>query len=303
MDGSVSGGKVEKSAIAGHSLLQQVWRRFRRHKLALGGLVVVGLFVLMSVFAPMIAPYNPYRSFTRSDGSYASWERPSAKHWLGTDDVGRDVLSRLIFAGRVSMSVGLVAVLVATAIGVALGATAGFFGGLVDNVIMRLTDTVLCFPVLFLVLIVATMVGPSIYNIMIIIGCVYWTRVCRLVRAEFLRLREMEFTEASRALGASSNRIIWRHLIPNAISPIVVFGTLFIAEAILIEASLSFLGAGVQPPVASWGNMLHQASSFVVLSRRPWLWIPPGLAIMAVVLSVNFIGDGLREALDPHQQL
>ncbi len=285
------------------SLYSQAWMRFKRHRLAVAGLIVVGIMVLMAIFAPLIAPHDPHRSFSRDDGAYNTWARPSAMHPLGTDAVGRDVFSRLIFAGRVSMSVGLVAVLVATAIGVVLGSLAGFFGGWVDSVIMRFTDTVICFPVLFLVLIVATMVGPSIYNIMIVIGCVYWTRICRLVRAEFLRLREMEFTEASRALGSKSGRIIWRHLLPNAVSPIVVFATLFIAQAILTEASLSFLGAGVQPPAASWGNMLNEATGYVTLSQRPWMWIPPGVAIMMVVLSVNFVGDGLREALDPHQKL
>ncbi len=302
MDRAAKDAAQEKPAL-GDSMLRQVWRQFRRHKMALVGSCVLAVLVLIAIFAPYIAPHNPYHTFTREDGSYAAWERPSAKHPLGTDDVGRDVLSRLIHAGRVSLSVGLVAVLVAIAIGVVLGSTAGFFGGWVDNVIMRITDTIMCFPVLFLVLIVATMLGPSIYNVMIIIGCVYWTRAARLVRAEFLRLREMEFTEASRASGASSNRIIWLHLLPNAISPVVVFGTLFIGQAILIEASLSFLGAGVQPPAASWGNMLHAASGYRVLSQMPWLWLPPGFAIMITVLSVNFIGDGLREAIDPHQRI
>ncbi|MFO8060798.1 MAG: ABC transporter permease [Bacillota bacterium] len=282
--------------------LRPVWRRFRRHRLAFWGLVVVSFFCLMAVFASQVAPHDPYRTFVRSDGSYAVWDPPSSAHLLGTDNVGRDVLSRLIFAGRVSMSVGIIAVAVSTVIGVILGSAAGFFGGPVDSVIMRFTDTVICFPVLFLVLIVATMVGPSIYNIMLVIGLIYWTRTCRLVRAEFLRLREMEFTEASRALGAGSLRTIFRHLLPNAISPVTVSATLLIAQAILIEASLSFLGAGVQQPVASWGNMLNEATSYTVLATRPWLWVPPGLAIMLTVLAVNFIGDGLREALDPRQK-
>lgn len=282
--------------------LRPVWRRFAKHRLAFWGLVVVGLFCLVALFAPHIAPHDPHRTFVRSDSSYAVWEPPSPQHLLGTDSVGRDVLSRLIFAGRVSMSVGVVAVCVSTIIGVILGSTAGFFGGPVDSLIMRFTDTVICFPVLFLVLIVATMVGPSIYNIMLVIGLIYWTRTCRLVRAEFLRLREMEFAEAARALGAGSLRTIFRHLLPNALSPVIVSATLLIAQAILIEASLSFLGAGVQQPVASWGNMLNEATTYTVLAMRPWLWVPPGLAIMLTVLAVNFIGDGLREALDPRQK-
>lgn len=283
--------------------IRALCKRFRRHRLAAAGLAVLIAICLSALLASQLAPHDPYRSFRNPDGSYSVWARPSMDHPLGTDSVGRDVLSRLIYAGRVSMSVGVVAVAVSTVVGVTLGSIAGFFGGWVDSVIMRFADTVICFPVLFLVLIVATMVGPSIYNIMLVIGLVYWTRTARLVRAEFLRLREMEFAEASRALGAGSLRIIFRHLLPNAVSPVIVSATLLIAQAVLIEASLSFLGAGVQQPVASWGNMLHEATTYTVLATRPWLWIPPGVAIMLAVLAVNFVGDGLREALDPRQKL
>ncbi len=282
--------------------IRSLYGKFTRHRLAAAGGAVLIVICLSSLFAPQLAPHDPYRSFRNPDGSYAVWARPSLDHPLGTDSVGRDVLSRLIYAGRVSMSVGIVAVAVSTVVGVTMGCTAGFFGGWVDSAVMRFTDTVICFPVLFLVLIVATMVGPSIYNIMLVIGLVYWTRTARLVRAEFLRLREMEFAEASRALGATPLRIIFRHLLPNALSPVIVSATLLIAQAILIEASLSFLGAGVQQPVASWGNMLHEATTYTVLATRPWLWIPPGVAIMVAVLAVNFAGDGLREALDPRQK-
>ena len=223
-------------------------------------------------------------------------EGPSRSHLLGTDDVGRDILSRLIHAGRVSLGVGFSAMGLALLIGITLGSMAGFYGGWLDNLIMRLVDVILSIPIFFLLLILATF-GLTPYIIVIIIGCTSWMGVTRLVRASFLSLREKEFVEASRAIGASHFRIVVRQIIPNAMGPILVAGTLGVADAILVESALSFLGFGIQPPTPSWGNMLTNAQAF--LFDTPWIAFYPGLMIFVTVLSLNFIGDGLRDALEP----
>lgn len=281
------------------SLFAIVIQRFLRHRLAFVGMIILFFFIVLAVFAPLIAPHDPYRAFRRVEGGYAVWEQPSQTFPLGTDSVGRCVLSRLIFASRVSLVVGLGGVAIAVLVGTFLGSLAGFFGGWVDGVIMRFTDTVICFPVLFLAITISAMLRPNLFNVMIIVGVVYWTHPCRLVRAEMLRLREMEFAEASVASGANSWHIIIHHLLPNALSPVIVAATLLVARAILIEASLSFLGVGVQQPIASWGNMLEEATNISVLATMAWIWAPPGLTILFTTLSIHFIGDGLRDALDP----
>ncbi|HZG82254.1 MAG TPA: oligopeptide ABC transporter permease, partial [Brevibacillus sp.] len=224
---------------------------------------------------------------------------PSGEHWLGTDSLGRDIVSRLIYGGRISLSVALVAVAISTCIGVLLGLLAGYYGKWVDAIIMRITDIVICFPVLFLVISVSTMLTPSIYNVMIIIGLVSWTTMTRLVRGEVLRIREMEYVEAVRALGQNNLVIVFKHVLPNIMAPITVQATLQTAEAILTESALSFLGVGVQQPIPSWGNMLQDATSIMVLQFKPWIWAPPGIAILLTILSINLVGDGLRDALDP----
>lgn len=285
------------------TILGDVWRRFRRHRLAVFGFSVLFVFAIAAALAPAISPHNPYHVFSNPEGAYAVWQRPSGEHPLGTDALGRDVLSRLIHGGRVSLSVGLVAVAISAIIGTTLGSLAGYFGGHIDNLVMRFTDVVICFPTLFLIITVSTFLRPNIYNVMAVIGMVSWTGTARLVRAEFLRIRETEFIEAARALGASPFRLIFRHMLPNSLAPIMVASTLLIAHAVLTEAALSFLGVGVQQPIASWGNMLNEALSLTVLSRRWWLWIPPGVAILLTVLSINFLGDGLRDALDPRLKL
>jgi peptide/nickel transport system permease protein len=277
-----------------------VWHRFRRHRLALFGGAVLLLLAVVAVFAPWIAPYNPYHPFSLGPYALDSLAAPSATHPLGTDVLGRDVLSRLIYAGRVSLTVGILAVLIAVAIAVLVGSTAGYYGGWVDNVLMRVTDTVITFPALFLVMILTALLHPSIWNVILVIGFVNWTGIARLVRGEFLRLIRQEFVTAARGLGARPSRIIWRHLLPNSLGPVIVAGTFGMADAILIEAALSFLGVGVQQPVASWGNMLSAATDIAILLTRPMLWLAPGAAIVLTVLSINFVGDGLRDALDPH---
>lgn len=283
--------------LASHRSRQRsgVWARFRRHRLAVVGATVLLILVVASLAAPVIARHDPYAVDLR-----AYRKPPSAQHLLGTDSSGRDVLSRLLHAGRVSLSVGLVAVSIYIAIGTVLGGVAGFFGGGVDSLIMRAADVVMSFPSLIVIITIVAVVGPSIYNIMVVIGFLGWPPTARLVRGNFLSLREREFVVAARAIGANNARLIVRHLLPNALAPVIVAASFGMAQAILLEAGLSFLGLGVQPPTPSWGNMLTDAQSFSVLRTMTWLWIPPGVMIATTVLAINFIGDGLRDALDPH---
>ena len=275
----------------------QTWRvahAFARHRLAVAGLIMIVLLGLAAIFAPVVATHDPYRVDLLAAG-----QPPSGEHWLGTDEVGRDIFSRLVYGARVSLSVGLVAVTIYTAIGMVLGAISGYFGGPVDGSIQRLTDTVMCFPPLIIIIAAVSITGPSIWNVMMIIGLLTWTGTCRLVRGQFLSLREREFVEAARAAGVSNPRLIVRHLLPNTLAPVMVSATFGVAATILTEAGLSFLGLGVQPPTPSWGNLINLAQSATILQNMPWLWAPPGILIAVAVLSINFIGDGLRDALDP----
>lgn len=272
-----------------------VWQRFRRHRVALLGTFILLLLTIASIGAPLFASHDPF-----SVNISAYRQGPQESYPLGTDSSGRDVLSRLLHAGRASLSVGLVAVAIYTGIGVVLGALAGYFGGWVDSLLMRAADIVLSFPSLIVIITIVSILGPSIYNVMLVIGLLGWPPIARIVRSLFLSLREREFVLAARTVGASDSRIIYKHVLPNALAPVIVAATFGMANAILLEASLSFLGLGVQPPTPSWGNMLTDAQSISVLDSMPWLWIPPGIMIALAVLSINFIGDGLRDALDPH---
>ncbi|MCO5221179.1 MAG: ABC transporter permease [Thermomicrobiales bacterium] len=269
-------------------------RTFARHRLALIGACVIGMLALIALLAPVIAPYDP-----NEIDLFATSQGPSRQHLLGTDDIGRDVLSRVIFGTRVSLSVGLVSVTIYVLIGTVLGSLSGYFGGWVDSSIQRFTDAVMCFPSLIIIIAAVAIVGPSIYNVMIVIGLLTWPGICRLVRGQILTLREREFVEAARSIGASPARVIFAHLLPNTVAPVTVAATFGVAAAILTEAGLSFLGLGVQPPTPSWGNLINTAQSAAVLQQMPWLWIPAGIMIALAVLSINFIGDGLRDALDP----
>ncbi|HEY7031865.1 MAG TPA: oligopeptide ABC transporter permease [Thermomicrobiales bacterium] len=271
------------------------WRRFRHHRLAVLGVVILALLTISAVAAPVIARQDPNHTSIR-----LYRKPPSTAHILGSDASGRDVFSRLLYAGRISLSVGLVSVAIYTAIGVVLGAFAGYYGGWVDSSIMRLADIFLAFPALIIIITLVSLLGPSVWNIMLVIGFLGWPPIARILRGQFLYLREQEFVVASRAMGASNRRLIFRHLLPNALAPIIVAATFGMAGAILLEAGLSFLGLGVQPPTASWGNMLNDAQSLPILQSMPWLWLPPGVMIALAVLSINFIGDGLRDAFDPH---
>ena len=279
------------------------WKRFKKNKLALIGTAVVLVMIVMAVLAPVIVQNDPYTPLTNEAGKIMKNMSPADSGTvLGTDLLGRDEFSRLVYAARVSMSVGLVAVGISTAIGILLGSIAGYFGGTSDMIIMRCVDVVNCFPVMFLIIIVATILKPSIYNVMIIIGLCNWTGTARLVRGEILRVREMEYVQAAISLGAGDARIIFSHIIPNVMAPIIVEATMQMARAILTEASLSYLGCGVQLPTASWGNMLNEANNLATLTGRPWQWLPAGACIFMAVLSINLIGDGLRDAQDARQK-
>lgn len=278
--------------MAGTFLKREFWPRFRRNRLALSGLVLVSGLFLVSLLAPWLAPFDP--NFIDIQ---AILMPPSSIHLMGTDSLGRDVFSRIIFGSQISLKVGFVAVGLATVIGVFLGAVAGYYGGWVDNLLMRLVDLMLCFPTFFLILAVIAILEPSIWNIMIIIGLTGWMGVARLVRAEFLTLREREFVQAARALGARDGRIIFRHLLPNALAPVMVSATLGVAGAILTESALSFLGLGVQPPTPSWGNILTAGKDNIEIAW--WLSVFPGLAILITVMGYNLLGEGIREAIDP----
>jgi peptide/nickel transport system permease protein len=271
---------------------REFWARFRRNKLAISGLILVGGLFLVSIFAHYLAPYDPGHIDLKQ-----VLMPPSAQHWLGTDTLGRDVLSRIIYGSRVSLKVGFVAVGLATLIGLIVGATSGYYGGWVDLVLMRFVDLMLCFPSFFLILAVIALLEPSIWNIMVVIGATSWMGVARLVRAEILSLREREFVTAARALGASDVRLILRHLLPNSLAPVMVSATLGVAGAILTESALSFLGLGVQPPTPSWGNMLTAGKDNIEIAW--WLSVFPGLAILITVMSYNLLGEGIREAIDP----
>ena len=264
--------------------------RWQPYRLAIAGAVLIGCLAAVAVAAPWIARYDP-NNIRLEEALLA----PSAQHWLGTDQLGRDLASRMIYGARISLVIGLIAVSIATVVGVAVGALAGYYGGWVDALLMRCTDVMLCFPSFFLILAVAALLEPGIANIMVIIGLTSWMDIARLLRAEILSLKERPFIEAVRALGASDARIILRHLVPNALPPVLVSATLGVAGAILVESSLSFLGLGVQPPTASWGNLLTEAKG--TLGVAWWLTTYPGAAILVTVLGFNLLGEGIRDAI------
>lgn len=268
-----------------------IWQRLRHNRMALaGGLIVFGMFVMAA--AASLVSGDP----AAIDVSQ-SLQPPSLTHPLGTDDLGRGVLLRLLYGARISLLVGFVAVGISSLIGIVLGALAGYYSGWTDTLIMRFVDIMLCFPTFFLILAVIAFLEPSIWNIMIVIGMTSWMGVARLIRAEFLSLRERDFVQAARALGASDLRLIFRHILPNALAPVLVSATLGVAGAILTESALSFLGIGVQPPTPSWGNMLITGKQ--TLGSAWWLSVFPGLAILITVLGYNLLGEGIRDALDP----
>lgn len=269
-----------------------IWDRFSKNRLSLTGAIVVAGFIVIAVFAPLMSPHDPM-----AIDVYNVLSPPSLSHLLGTDDLGRDVLSRMIWGSRVSLTVGFFAMGIAITIGTILGAIAGFYGGRIDAVLMRFVDVMLTIPTYFLILAVIAIIEPGIYTIMAVIGLTGWMDVTRLVRAEFLTLRERDFVLSAKALGAGHSRLIFKHILPNALSPVFVAATFGVAGAILIESGLSFLGLGVQAPSPSWGNILTTGKEYIEVAW--WLSVFPGLAVLITVLSYNLVGEGLRDALDP----
>jgi peptide/nickel transport system permease protein len=281
-----------------------VWRRFRRHPGAIAGTIVLSIIVLGAILAPL-SPYDPLESDIAN-----RLQPPSLEHPFGTDQLGRDMLTRCLYGGRVSLTVGFLVVIITLAIGIPVGALAGFFGGWIDNVLMRITDAMLALPALMVLILLSAIVrevdlpffrGNDVLTIALVIGVLSWMTVARLVRASFLTIKEMEFITAANCIGVANFRVMSRHILPNAVGPIIVEATLEMGYAIMEEAGLSFLGFGIMPPTPSWGNLLNSAWEHMV--RHPWLAIFPGLMIFFTIISINYIGDGLRDAFDPHKVL
>jgi peptide/nickel transport system permease protein len=295
MPGSDGSAEVPDS-IAALSTRQLAWRRFKRHKPAMASGVVLVLLALATVFGPLVSTYNYHQlDLTHLMAS------PNMHHWFGTDNLGRDEFVRVLYGGRISLIVGLSVALSAGFLGAVIGSWAGYYGGWIDNLLMRVTDLFLAFPFLVLLIILSRILGTSILNIVMILTFVFWMADARIVRSVFLSMKQKEFVEAARASGASNKRIMFYHMLPNAMGPIVVNVTLGVAAAILTESALSFLGFGIQPPTPSWGNLLDEAQSSA-LTHPHLVWFP-GLMILLTVLCVNFFGDGLRDALDPHGKI
>jgi peptide/nickel transport system permease protein len=292
------------------TLGQLAWRKFRRHKMAMFGLfVLISLFVY--AFGGALFLSEKYANFTDTPHLLNS---PSSFHPFGTDTVGRDILARTIYGGQISLIIGITAVIIETTFGIVIGALAGYYGGIIDSILMRITEAMLNIPEIFLLIVMAKFFGGKIPDlhllgrtysgslivIVLIIGLTSWMYLARIVRAEFLSIKENDFILAARATGTPNSQIIFRHILPNSIAPIIVTATLGVANAILAEAYISFLGLGVQPPTATWGNMLDGANNY--METAPWLWFFPGVLILLTVLSINFLGDGLRDALDPRSR-
>ncbi|MCY4119064.1 MAG: ABC transporter permease [Caldilineaceae bacterium] len=276
----------------------RTWRRFRRHKMALAGAAFILLVVSLAALAPVITPHSP----TDMQEGRAR-DAPTTEHLLGLDGAARDIWARLLYGGRVSLSVGIVAVSISVLIALILGTLSGYYGGTVDMIIMRFTDVMMVFPGLILIMTVVAVLGPNIWNVMAVIGLLGWPSSARLVRGQILSVREWDFVMAARCLGVEDQRIMFRHILPHVLAPLLVAATFGVASAILTEAGLSFLGLGVLPPTPSWGNMLTGAQSIYILERFWWMWLPPGIAILFTVLAINFVGDGLRDAFDPRMTL
>ncbi|EYE88219.1 peptide ABC transporter permease [Fervidicella metallireducens AeB] len=291
--------------------LKIFWRRFRKNKLAVISLFMLIFLYMVAIFAPLIAPYDPdgtaddvmmadmAPSFHSYQSDVTGEMKTYAPNYFGRDELGRDVFSRCVYAGRISLTVGFVSVAIFITIGTVWGCIAGYYGGIVDNIMMRIVDAIMSIPTMPLLITVMALFKPSIYNVMIVLGLTGWTGIARFVRAEFLSLMKRDYVEAARCIGARDRRIIFSHVLPNAVAPIIVAATMGMASAILSESGLSFFGLGVQPPTASWGNMLMNAQELSTMVEAPWKAFYPGMLIFITVLSFNFVGDALRDALDP----
>lgn len=289
-------------AESGDSLMKEAWIRFRRNKLAMLGLVMTVTIILAALLADVLAPYDPVKQLIWTEGASAKLAAPSARHIMGTDLYGRDIFSRVLYGARISLQIGIFATLVTLLVGVPLGAIAGYRGGIADDLISWLVNVIFAFPfILFVLAVVSVFQNPSLYVVFIAIGMVNWVSICRITRGQFISLRGREFVEAAYALGLPARRIIFRHIMPNAIAPIIVQATMGMGSIIMIEAGLAYLGFGAQPPTPSWGLMISEGQQYI--AQGQWWWsMFPGFAIMYTVLAFNFLGDGLRDALDVRQK-
>ena len=294
--------RMSKQTGAGNDVkatyFRNVLERFSAHKLAVAGLIILFTEIILVLILPPLLNLDPYTSDPIDFGA-----APSAEHVLGTDDVGRDLLARLVYGGRVSLMVGLLSTLISLCLGVPLGLIAGFYRKLPEIIIMRIADIFMSFPAMILVLVLVAVVGPSVWSVTLVIGVMGWPQFARLIYGNVLSVREKEYVESARAIGTKNLDIIVKYVLPNSFTPVLIAITFRTAQAIIMESSLSFLGMGVQPPQASWGNMMYDAQSITVLSSRPWMWVPPGLCLILTVLSINFFGDGVRDALDPKMKI
>jgi len=286
--------------IENRSLWGEIWRRFRRDKFAMIGVVIITFLVAIAIFAPWIAPHDPTKQYDEGLTMQGMPVGPSSQFWLGTDTLGRDLLSRLMYGARVSLVVGVCANGFALILGVIFGLTAGYFGGGTETLLMRMTDVMMAFPIYLLAVALVSVLKPSIGIIILVIGIVYWTPMTRVIHGEVLSIREKEFVDAARLIGCTNRRILFRHILPHLVAPIIVYTSLGIATTILFEATLSYIGLGVQPPTPSWGQMIAEGQAYYL--SAPHLVIYPGLAIMVTVLAFNLVGDGLRDAFDPRQR-
>lgn len=280
------------------SYFHNVCKRFLGHKLAMAGTILLITEIFCVIFLPVILKLDPYSIDFMSMGA-----GPSGAHILGCDDVGRDLFARVIYGGRVSLTVGLCSALISLAVGVPLGLLAGYVRGAVEMVIMRCADVFLSFPSMILILVLASVLGQSIFTVTVVIGILGWPEFARLIYSSVLSVREKDYVEAARAVGTKDRVIALRYILPNSVAPVIIAFTFRTAQAILTESSLSFLGLGVQPPAASWGNILYDAQSISILSTKPWAWMPAGILLIVTILSINFFGDGLRDALDTKMSL
>jgi len=275
------------------SYLRDVGKRFFAHKLALFGLIMLILEIGIVLFLPAILHLDPYSMDIMAFGA-----APSPKHLLGCDDTGRDLFARIVYGGRVSLTVGLCSAVISVLVGVPLGLLAGYFRGPIETVIMRCADIFMSFPSMILILVLASVFGQSLFTVTMVIGVLGWPEFARLIYSSVLSVREKDYVESARAIGAKDKEIIVRYILPNSFSPVIIAFTFRTAQAIITESALSFLGMGVQPPTASWGNILYYAQSISILANRPWAWLPTGIVLVITVLSINFLGDGIRDALD-----
>lgn len=284
----------ENVQIPANSYFKDVVRRFCKHKPAMISLVVLTLEILAVIFLPLILKLDPYTT----DYETMFGAAPSALHWLGTDDIGRDIFARFVYGGRISLTVGIISSIISLLVGVPLGLLAGYYRGFIETAIMRFADVFMSFPSMVLILVLVSVLGPSVATVTIVIGVLGWPRFARLIYGNVLSARESDYVESARAIGTKNFGILTKYILPNTFAPVLIAFTFRAAQAIITESALSFLGMGVQAPQASWGNILYDAQSISVLSTRPWLWVPPGIALLVTVLCINFLGDGARDALD-----